>query len=315
MMPDQEGKRSILVVGSINMDVVSKVDRFPQPGETVSGLGTSFFPGGKGANQAAAAAKAGAACSMIGAVGSDPFGDALVHSLEDSGVGVQSVLTKEGTSGLAVITVSADGENHIVLSEGANGMLTADDAAAETDWGGVYAVLLQNEIPWETSKAVIRSASEAGVRVWLNPAPAREVPAELLPLLDTLIVNETEASAVSGIRVAHIGSAEAAASELLSRGAGRVVVTLGEQGCLCAESSGDRCAVPAYKVEAADTTAAGDTFIGAFAAACAQGSESREALRFAAAAAAIAVTRHGAQSSIPSKDEIEAFMAGELAGE
>ncbi|ASS66021.1 MULTISPECIES: ribokinase [unclassified Paenibacillus] len=312
-MPDQQGKRSILVVGSINMDVVSKVERFPQPGETLSGLGTSFFPGGKGANQAAAAAKAGAACSMIGAVGSDPFGDALVGSLEDSGVGVQSVLTKEGTSGLAIITVNADGENHIVLSEGANGLLTAEDAAAEADWDGVYAVLLQNEIPWETGTAVIRSAGEAGVRVWLNPAPAREVPAELLPLLDTLIVNETEAAAVSGILVGDIGSAEAAASELLSRGARRVVVTLGEQGCLYAEAAGDPFAVPAYKVEAADTTAAGDTFIGAFAAACAQGSEAREALRFASAAAAVAVTRQGAQSSIPSKAEVEAFMAGELA--
>ncbi|QJC52578.1 ribokinase [Paenibacillus albicereus] len=304
------GGGRILVAGSINMDIVSRVGCFPVPGETLAGRGTSYHPGGKGANQAAAAARAGAACSMLGAVGSDPFGDALVASLEDAGVGVQSVLTKDGTSGLAIITVSDSGENHIVLSEGANGRLSAEDALAEADWSGVYAVLLQNEIPWATNEALLRAASEAGVRVWLNPAPARDVPAELLPLLDTLIVNETEAAAVSGLPVSGVESARAAADELLARGARRVVVTLGEQGCFCADASGLRLCVPACAVEAVDTTAAGDTFIGAFAAASAAGTDTESALRFAAAAAAIAVTRSGAQGSIPSRDEIEAFLAG-----
>ncbi|WP_339278620.1 ribokinase [Paenibacillus sp. FSL W8-1187] len=308
MSRQASGGSRILVAGSINMDIVSRVARFPEPGETISGRGTSYHPGGKGANQAAAAAKAGAACSMLGAVGGDPFGDALVASLEDAGVGVQSVLTKDGTSGLAIITVNEGGENHIVLSAGANGLLTAEDALAEADWRGVYAVLLQNEIPWETNEALIRSAGEAGVRVWLNPAPAREVPAELLPLLDTIIVNETEAAAVSGLPVP-----DRAAAELLARGARRVVVTLGEQGCLCADAAGERLSVPAYAVEAVDTTAAGDTFIGAFAAASAAGTDTEAALRFAAAAAAIAVTRPGAQASIPSRDEIEAFLARERA--
>ncbi|MGN7453558.1 ribokinase [Paenibacillus pasadenensis] len=313
MSRQASGGSRILVAGSINMDIVSRVARFPEPGETISGRGTSYHAGGKGANQAAAAAKAGAACSMLGAVGGDPFGDALVASLEDAGVGVQSVLTKDGTSGLAIITVNEGGENHIVLSAGANGLLTAEDALAEADWRGVYAVLLQNEIPWETNEALIRSAGEAGVRVWLNPAPAREVSAELLPLLDTIIVNETEAAAVSGLPVPDRAGAEAAAAALLARGARRVVVTLGEQGCLCADAAGERLSVPAYAVEAVDTTAAGDTFIGAFAAASAAGTDTEAALRFAAAAAAIAVTRPGAQGSIPSRDEIEAFLARERA--
>ena len=135
---------------------------------------------------------------MVGAVGLDPFGKTLVASLEERGVGVTSVLSKTGTSGMAIITVNEEGENYIVLSEGANGRLTEEDVATEVKWDGVYAVLLQNEIPWQTTEYVIQSANKAGVRVWLNPAPAREVPHDVLPLIDTLIVNETEAEVVSG---------------------------------------------------------------------------------------------------------------------
>ncbi|MFF3922971.1 ribokinase [Paenibacillus lactis] len=298
----------LYVIGSINMDVVSSVSQFPLPGETIHSSGTSFFPGGKGANQAVAAAMAGAECAMIGAVGRDPFGDTLVSSLEDRGVEVKSVLAKEGTSGMAIITVNEEGENHIVLSAGANGQLTEADVQAEVRFEDVYAVLLQNEIPWETNVAVIQSASAAGVRVWLNPAPARALPPPLFPLLDTLILNETEAAAVSGVKVEDPMTAELAAGKLLGLGTENVIVTLGEQGCFYANRRGERITVPAYRVKPVDTTAAGDTFIGAYAAASSGGMATEAALRFAAAAAALTVTRPGAQASIPSKQEIELFL-------
>ncbi|GAB6926093.1 ribokinase [Paenibacillus sp. JCM 10914] len=300
--------QKLLVIGSINMDVVSSVEQFPEPGATIHSKSTSFFPGGKGANQAVAAASAGADCAMVGAVGVDPFGDTLVASLEDRGVDVKSVLTKEGTSGIALITVNVEGENYIVLSEGANGRLTEADVDSEVNWDGVYAVLLQNEIPWSTTEHVISSANAAGVRVWLNPAPARSVPSNILPLLDTLIVNETEAAVVSGIKVNDAVSAAEAAELIIASGTASVIVTLGEQGCFYASATGERIIVPAFRVKPVDTTAAGDTFIGAYAAACTNGMETEAALKFATAAAALTVTRPGAQSSIPSRDEIEAYM-------
>jgi len=300
--------RKLVVIGSINMDVVSNVAQFPQPGETIHSRDAQFFPGGKGANQAVAAALAGADCSMVGAVGLDPFGSTLVASLEERGVGVSSVLAKAGTSGIAIITVNEEGENYIVLSEGANGRLTEEDVAAEVNWDGVYAVLLQNEIPWQTTQHVIRSASKAGVRVWLNPAPARTIPHEVFPLLDTLIVNETEAGVVSGLRVEDAASAEDAAASIIGRGTSNVIITLGELGCFYGNACGERFNVPAFRVKPVDTTAAGDTFIGAYAAACTEGLDTEAALRFATAAAALTVTRPGAQSSIPAKEEIVAFM-------
>lgn len=300
----------LMVIGSINMDVVSRVRQFPQPGETIHSSGTQFFPGGKGANQAVACARAGAHCDMVGAVGRDPFGETLAASLENCGVGVKSVLGKEGTSGLAIISVNDEGENNIVLSEGANGKLSAADVDAEAQWDGFYAVLLQNEIPWQTTEHVIRQAGAAGVRVWLNPAPAREISAELFPLLDTLIMNETETHVVTGIEVQDMASAEQAAQFVVERGTTNVIITLGEQGCLYMNRLGERISVPAFQVKAVDTTAAGDTFIGAYAAACAtNGMNHTDALTFAAGAAALSVTRPGAQSSIPSREEIEQFIA------
>ncbi|MFF2886176.1 ribokinase [Paenibacillus sp. NPDC057967] len=303
--------QKLLVIGSVNMDVVSNVKQFPLPGETIHSSGTKFVPGGKGANQAVAAARAGAACAMVGAVGLDPFGDTLVASLTEKGVLAESVLRKDGTSGIALITVNEEGENNIILSAGANGKVTEEDIVSSVQRDGAYAVLLQNEIPWETTVAAIRSANAQAVRVFLNPAPARELPDDLFPLLDTLIVNETEAAVITGVKVSDAATAEASAEWALAKGAASVIVTLGEQGCFYASASGARAAVPAFRVKAVDTTAAGDTFIGAYAAACADGLATEEALRFAAAAAAIAVTRPGAQSSIPDKAEIEAFLASQ----
>ncbi len=305
----------IAVVGSINMDVVNRVERHPLPGETVSGLETAYIPGGKGANQAVAAARAGAQVLMIGAVGQDPFGGPLVEALGKAGVDTAGVLEKEGTSGMAFITVDAHGENNIILSPGANGRLSAEDmeagligAAGGSGGAGLGGVLLQNEIPWETTAAAVRHARAYGAAVYLNPAPARKVEDEVLALVDVLVVNETEAAAISGLEVASREHAEAAAEWLLGRGVGEVIVTLGAAGVVYASKQGERISAPAFRVEAVDTTAAGDTFIGSYAAARDRGEFVQEALRWANAAAAIAVTRPGAQSSIPSADEVNRWL-------
>ncbi|MDF2938557.1 MAG: rbsK [Paenibacillaceae bacterium] len=306
----------IAVVGSINMDVVNRVEHHPLPGETVSGLETAYIPGGKGANQAVAAARAGAQVLMIGAVGQDPFGGPLVQALETAGVDTGGVLVKAGTSGMAFITVDNSGENNIILSSGANGKLGVADmeagignaAGALGDGDGLGGVLLQNEIPWETTVAAVRRAHALGATVYLNPAPARTVEDEVLALVDVLVVNETEAAAISGIQVTGSGDAGAAAEWLLGRGVGQVIVTLGAAGVVYASKEGECVSVPAFRVEAVDTTAAGDTFIGAYAAARERGSSVRDALRWASAAAALAVTRRGAQSSIPTADEVNRWL-------
>lgn len=294
------------------MDIVSQVEKFPLPGETISSAATSFFPGGKGANQAVAAARAGAECVMIGAVGEDPFAQTLITSLQDNGISTSQVLRKQGTSGFAIITVNGEGENHIVLSEGANGQLTDKDAAAGYgEWSDIYAVLLQNEIPWETTLSVMNSASSRGSKVFYNPAPARAIPEHVFPLIDTLIINETEAAVVTGLTVNDASSAQAAAEVVMGKGTKNVIITLGVKGCFYQNKQGDTAAIPAFKVKPVDTTAAGDTFFGAFAAASADGSQAEQALTFAAAAAALAVTKEGAQASIPTKAEIEAFLLSE----
>lgn len=304
--------RKLLVVGSINMDIVSTVKKFPLPGETIHSTATSFFSGGKGANQAVAVARAGGNCAIIGAVGEDPFADTLITALQNNGIATNQVMRKAGTSGFAIITVNSEGENHIVLSEGANGQLTAADAAATvSNWSDIYAVLLQNEIPWETTLSVIQSASSSSVKVLYNPAPAGAIPEHVFPLIHTLIINETEAAVVSGLSVSDNASAQAAAEWILHKGTNNVIITLGEKGCFYQNAQGDSVTIPAFQVIPVDTTAAGDTFFGAFATASADGLPAEQALTFAAAAAALAVTKAGAQSSIPCKAEIEAFLQSE----
>ncbi|TYP68658.1 ribokinase [Paenibacillus methanolicus] len=299
----------IVVIGSINMDVVSHVERHPLPGETIHGSNTGNFPGGKGANQAVAASRSGAEVAMLGAVGEDAFGQSLIASLRDSGVDVAPVLRKEGTSGLAFIAVSREGENTIILSAGANGQLLREDiAAARPVWADAYAILLQNEIPWETTRFVMEQAASAGVKVYANPAPALRLPGDVFPWIDTIIVNETEAGIVTGLAVTDSGSAAAAAAELIRRGVRAAIVTLGEKGCYYRAADGKEATVAAFRVEPKDTTAAGDTFIGAFAAEQSRGGGAEESLRFAAAASAIAVTREGAQTSIPTREETLAFL-------
>ncbi|CAM4322064.1 ribokinase [Paenibacillus endophyticus] len=299
----------LLVVGSINMDIVSTVSQFPLPGETIASVRTDFFPGGKGANQAVAAARAGADCGMIGAVGDDSFAAALLAALQQDGIATEQILRKPGSSGFAIITVNEEGENHIVLTAGANGQLTAEDAAAGAGNGAdVFAVLLQNEIPWDTNFAVMSSAHSSGARVFYNPAPARAFPDHVFPLLHTLIMNETEAAVITGLAVNDEHSAKASAEWALDKGVEEVIITLGAKGCFYLNKQGQAAAVSAFKVKPVDTTAAGDTFFGAYAAASADGLSAEDALTFAAAAAALAVTKQGAQASIPNKADIEAFL-------
>lgn len=299
----------IVVAGSINMDLVSKVAQFPQPGETIHGKGVAFHPGGKGANQAVAAARAGADSYMIGAVGEDAFGTPLIDSLAQYGVHTTGVHTVPGTSGLAFITVTESGENNIVLAEGANGQLEWPKVEQQLEeLKPVQAILLQNEIPWAINRRIMDYASQQGIRLLYNPAPAAPVSPDALALVHTLILNETETETVTGISPATAEDRKAAAQQLLKHGVRVVVITLGEDGCYYHDLDGNSFSQPAFSVKPKDTTAAGDTFIGAYAASSASGEEPAASVRFASAAAAIAVTRDGAQTSVPSREEIIAFL-------
>jgi len=302
----------IVVVGSLNMDIVTRVHRFPIPGETLHAMDTTFFPGGKGANQAAAAARLGASASvaMVGAVGADAFGKELTHTLSQDGINVCGVhVLPDVATGVASITVDADGRNSILVSAGANVRFRWQDAAAAKDaWDGCHVVLLQNEIAPETLEAAILSCAERGIRVLYNPAPAAHIDALLLRSVDTLILNEYEAEVVTGIVVSDDASAEQAATALVDRGVRQSIITLGENGLLYRDRDGTILRLPAFSVHVVDTTAAGDTFIGAYAVAVVEGQPLEEALKFASAAAALSVTRAGAQSSIPTRDEAEAFL-------
>lgn len=289
------------------MDIVNFVDQFPHPGETIKTYETKYIPGGKGANQAVAAAKSGANVTMIGSLGNDVFSPALFAALKEHNICTEYILQSEGTSGLAFITVSKTGENSIIVSEGANGKVDIpyiDSVLFLIEKAD--AVLLQNEIPWETTRYVIQVAHERNVKVFFNPAPAFSVSKEIFPMIDVLVVNETEAEAITGISVNDEETALQAANKLLTYGVQAVLLTLGSNGSLYVEPT-RMYRTPAFSVNAVDTTAAGDTFIGSFAVATSSKSI-KEALIYASAASAISVTRYGAQSSIPTKEEIEEFL-------
>ncbi|PKG23464.1 ribokinase [Niallia nealsonii] len=304
--------KKMLVVGSINMDIVNKVEKHPLPGETVAGSGVSYIPGGKGANQAVAAAKAGGAVTMIGAVGSDVFAKELKESLKKYGVNTDYVITKNISSGLAFITLDSQGENTIILSGGANTELTKEDLAPYLNRLENYeSLLLQNELHTNTNEWLIKEAEKRGVSIFWNPAPAYKVPKELLAKIDTLIVNETETEIITGLRIQDKETAEKAAKLLIEDGVRNVLITLGTNGSYFYGTNGETVYTDAYHVDAIDTTAAGDTFIGAYAQATMMNMSAKEALQFASAAAAISVTRFGAQQSSPTKEEIEAFLIKE----
>lgn len=298
----------ILVVGGANVDFVVAADRLPAPGETRLGGEFATFAGGKGANQAVAAARAGGAAAFLGCVGRDDLGARLRAGLESEGVDVAHLMEADGPSGVALIVTAPAGDNMIVVAPGANAALTAeriDEAAFE----GAGFVLAQLETPLDGALHAARLTRVRGARFILDPAPAATLPPDLLPLVDWLTPNEGEARVLLGLGDAPMDP-RAAATRLQAMGPRGVVLTLGSQGVVLLEPGGEPCALPAPEVEVVDTTAAGDAFNGAFATALAEGATPREAAGFALAASALAVTRRGAQPSMAAREQIDAFRAG-----
>jgi len=299
---------SVVVLGSINIDLVATVDRFPQVGETRRGDRFFEAAGGKGANQAVAAAKLGAETYFVGRVGGDDYGDRSISSLKAAGVRTDGVFIDSSThSGVAVITVNNEGDNTIISVRGTNANVGAEDIdRLRQVLPGATAFLVQLEIPLDAVVSGIRAASDAGVTVILDPAPAIDLPSEIYPYIDIITPNEGEASALTGVTVSDAESAEKAADILRDRGVKTAIVTLGKQGLFCASES-DRFFLPAYEVEAVDTVAAGDAFNGGLAAAIDAGEPLKEAVRKAAATAAFSVTRSGAQPSLPTRSQRDRF--------
>ncbi|NWA66814.1 ribokinase [Pseudomonas reactans] len=299
----------VVVVGSLNMDLVTRASRLPRAGETLIGQTFSTVPGGKGANQAVASARLGADVSMIGCVGSDAYGTQLRDALLVEGIDCQAVSTVDGSSGVALIVVDDSSQNAIVIVAGSNGELTpASLQAFDAVLQAADVIVCQLEVPMNTVGYTLKRGRELGKTVILNPAPASgPLPAEWYTSIDYLIPNESEATALSGVMVDSIDSAKVAATQLVQAGAGKVIITLGSQGALFTD--GQRFEhLQAPKVKAVDTTAAGDTFVGGFAAALANGKDEAEAIRFGQVAAAFSVTRAGAQPSIPTLHDVQGFV-------
>jgi ribokinase len=288
-----------------------RMTRLPREGETIPGEDLMTFPGGKGANQVCAAAKLGGRAAMIGQVGTDPFAEVLLASLHAAGVDTEGVGRSAGASGAACVSVLPSGENAIVVSPGANAKLLPEIALSRLT--GVKQgdlVLLQLEIPRATVEAVLAHAAARGAVVLLDPAPAQPLPEELLRQVDYLTPSQTEAALLLGQPDASIDTFEAAgdaASRLLKLGPKAVVLKMGRAGCFAA-ANGVRCGIEGFAVRAVDTTGAGDTFNGAFAVGLAEGMPVIAAATFANAAAALSVTRFGAQSAIPNRQEVMAFL-------
>jgi ribokinase len=303
---------SVIVFGSINMDLVVRSPRFPQPGETLSGSHFYTAPGGKGANQAVAAGRLGVRTCMIGRVGGDVFGQALLDSLSSNGVDTGSVLVDESQpSGVAVITVDEAAENHIIIVAGANGQIGAADVARlEGALVGATHLLLQLEVPMEAVIAAARAAHQSGVKVILDPAPACPIPDDLYALVDIITPNESEAAQLVGFVVDREEAASLAAAELLNRGVRQAVIKMGARGAYWTDGQQSQF-FPAYKVTAVDTTAAGDAFNGALAAGLDEGLAMPEALLRAMAAGALSTTRPGAQPSMAGREELMEMIQGQ----
>lgn len=302
------------MIGSSNTDLIIKAERIPRPGETVLGGQFATAGGGKGANQAVAASRAGGAVTFIARVGRDTNGDQAVAGFAAAGIDVSHVIRDPTSpSGVALIFVGRSGENSIAVASGANDKLSPTDVRkAKGAFRRARVVLLQLETPLRTIEASIELAAASGLRVVLNPAPARRLPARLLERVYLLTPNESEAELLTGVTVANEAAAARAAGTLLARGARNVVITMGSRGAFVAgEAAGNRVRrmIPAFKVPALDATGAGDVFNGALAVALAEGRTLLEAARFGSAAAAISVTRFGAQPSAPTRREIAAVLA------
>lgn len=306
----------VVVVGSLNMDLVVHVPRLPRPGETIVGGELRTYAGGKGANQAVAAARLGASVTMIGRVGDDDFGRQLSDSLQKEGVDVTRLQTdRRASTGIAMIAVEEGGQNSIVVSPGANMRLTLEDIAEARDAIDSADVLVMPlEVPMECIREAVRRAHASGVRVVLNPAPAQPLADDLLAMVTALVPNESETAWLTGLPVETIAQAERAAQVLLARGVGVVVLTLGERGALLLEQNQTARHLPAYPVDVVDTTAAGDAFVAALAVGLAEGASLDQAVRMANAAGALAVTCRGAQPAMPKRADLERFMRSRAGG-
>ncbi|WP_409227089.1 ribokinase [Gudongella sp. SC589] len=300
----------VIVVGSLNMDLVVRAPKIPRPGETVLGSDFKQVPGGKGANQADAASKLGAETAMLGAVGKDSMGDQLIQALKKDGVNVEMVLKKENLpTGVAAIVVEDSGNNAITVAPGANSALTPDDLSGmEKVFEKAKVMLVQLETPIDTVKASLRMARKNNVTTILNPAPATELDDEIFSLVDILTPNETELELLSGMETDSIEKIEAAGKHLLKKGVSKLIITLGSQGSIHIEKDFVKLH-PAYSVKAVDTTAAGDSFNAALAVSLAKGEPMENAITFATKVGAMTVTKHGAQTSLPLMGEVLEFDA------
>lgn len=297
-------RNHIIVVGSLNMDLVVHTNRHPKPGETLLGSNFQTFPGGKGANQAVAAARAGGQVCMIGRVGDDAFGNVLLENITRDGIDASQVRrTPQASSGVALITLDAAGQNTIVVASGANGLFTPQDVLeSESVFENAAALLLQLETPLDTVAQAVNLARKYNIRVILNPAPARILPSKFLAEVDYLIPNENELAFMTGVQGISLGL------DSLSGLVGKaVIVTLGGNGVMVADRR-KRHHLAGHTVNVIDTVAAGDAFVGAFAVALAEGKNALDAAAFGNAAGAITVTRAGAQPSIPTRSEINKFL-------
>lgn len=302
-------KNKLCVLGSINVDHVIRVPYFPKAGETLTGYGYQIAYGGKGANQAVAAARVGAKVSFIGAIGDDQIGQTMKQAFEQDGIDTSAIcVIPNQSTGLAMIQVADSGENSIVISAGANADLSeslVEQHKSHIEQADI--LLMQLESPLQAVTLATKFAKSAGVKVVLNPAPAQPLPDSLLSHIDIITPNETEAEILTGIKVTDEQTAAVAANHFHQLGIETVLITLGSKGVYYSEK-GQGEIIPGFRVDAVDTTAAGDTFNGAFVTALLEGKSAKDAIRFAHAAAAISVTRMGAQTAIPNREEVDKFF-------
>ncbi|MFC0229032.1 ribokinase [Serratia aquatilis] len=299
----------LVVLGSINADHILNIEQFPRPGETVIGKQYNVAFGGKGANQAVAAGRSGANIAFIACVGADDIGERIRQQLATDRIDTRPIeAIAESTTGVALIFVNAEGENVIGIDAGANAAVTPEYLSRyQQTIINADALLMQLESPLETVIAAAQLAKQHGTQVILNPAPACALPDDLLAMIDIITPNETEAQRLTGIAINDDQDAARAANVLHDKGIGCVLITLGSRGVWLSENGNGRL-VPGFKVRAVDTIAAGDTFNGALVTGLLEGKAMNDAVRFAHAAAAIAVTRPGAQPSVPWREEIDAFL-------
>ncbi len=300
----------IVVVGSLNMDLVVQVPNIPKPGETVLGVNFATFPGGKGANQAVAAARLGASVTMIGQVGDDTYGEMLVGNLASEGVNTETIsIDENNATGVAMITVDEHGQNSIAVASGANFTLTAEDI--QSAWekiGEIDILVMPLETPIETIFKAAELARDQNVPVVLNPAPARSLDPDLLSMVDVIVPNEHEVLQIAGYVDSGNTSVEDAARTMINLGVNAVVITLGGNGVMIVDNNPGVMTIPSIKVDVLDTTAAGDSFVAALAVGLVEGKSLRDACYFANAAGAITVTRMGAQPSLPTRAELTEFL-------